>query len=67
MEKYMLLINGQDRLTQKFLQHPGTSTKPVGSLTPCQVFPLMLQLFLPVLGGNQLFLGFGSLAAQFFQ
>ena len=62
-----IIICQQSRLTQKLLQHPGTSTKPVGSLAPCQAFPLMLQLLFPVLGGNQLFLRCGFLAAQFFK
>ena len=62
-----IVIGQQSRLTQKLLQHPGTSTKPVGSLAPCQAFPLMLQLLLSVLGGNQLFLGCGFLAVQLFQ
>ena len=39
-----IIIGQQGRLTQKLLQHPCTSTKPVGSLTSCQAFPLMLQL-----------------------
>ena len=62
-----IVIGQQSRLTQKLLQHSCTSTKPVGSLAPCQAFPLMLQLLLSVLGGNQLFLGCGFLAVQLFQ
>ena len=62
-----IVIGQQSRLTQKLLQHPGTSAKPVGSLAPCQAFPFMLQLLLPVLGGNQLFLGCGFLTVQLFQ
>ena len=62
-----IVIGQQSRLTQKLLQHPGTSTKPVGSLAPCQAFPFMLQLLLSVLCGNQLFLGCGFLAVQLFQ
>ena len=63
----LIVIGQQSRLTQKLLQHPGTSAKPVGSLAPCQAFPFMLQLLLPVLGGNQLFLGCGFLTVQLFQ
>ena len=63
----LIVIGQQSRLTQKLLQHPGTSTKPVSSLAPCQALPLMLQLLLSVLGGNQLFLGCGFLAVQLFQ
>ena len=59
-----IVIGQQSRLTQKLLQHPGTSAKPVGSLASCQAFPLMLQLLFSVLGGNQLFLGCGFLTVQ---
>ena len=62
-----IVIGQQSRLTQKLLQHPCTSAKPVGSLAPCQAFPLMLQLLFSVLGGNQLFLGCGFLTVQLFQ
>ena len=62
-----IVIGQQGRLTQKLLQHPSTSAKPVGSLAPCQAFPLMLQLLFSVLGGNQLFLGCGFLTVQLFQ
>ena len=39
-----IVIDQQSRLKQKLLHHPSTSIKPVGSLTSCQAFPLMLQL-----------------------
>ena len=62
-----IVIGQQSRLTQKLLQHPGTSTKPMGSLTLCQAFPFILQLLFPVLGDNQLFLDCSFLTVRFFQ
>ena len=62
-----IIVRQDGRFSQKSFQHPGTGTKAVGSLAPCQAFPLMFQLLLSVLGGSQLFLRNILYSFQLFQ
>ena len=62
-----IIVRQQGRLSQKLLQHSGTSAKSVGSFASGQLFQLVFQLLFLVLGCGQLLLQSVLLLFQFFQ
>ena len=62
-----IIVRQQGRLSQKLLQHSGTSAKAVGSFASGQLFQLVFQLLFLVLGCCQFLLQLVLLLFQFFQ
>ncbi len=60
-----IIVRQQGRLSQKLLQHSGTSAKSVGSFASGQLFQLVFQLLFLVLGCGQLLLQSVLLLFQF--